>query len=258
MKLRMRAFAAVAVLSAITAANVACTSQMDSNTTSDLTSPPSFALTSADVVFPDGRDYPINLIFVAKDDDPIWTQLNGVKLSEDVSIGPGQFNVIRGEGTDGYFLGNLTFDLPIPPDGMSFDSVALDYEQSSGLTTVAVGSWELNSAAATDFATNTAHAEVAAMADCTSADLPSPSNVATLESLESGSSHVTVGRAALDADTSSIEMSLQCSGDWDFYVISPSLAYVDFDGVNRNTRFSPISIGLQEIDDADLEKIRER
>lgn len=254
----MRSAVAAAALCAIAAAAVACTPGVDNDTTSESISPPPFALTSADVVFADGRGYPINLVFVAKEDDPIWTQLKGVTLSADVSFGPGQFDVIRGEGTDGYFLGNVTFELPIPPNGISFDSVAPDYKDLSKLLTVPVGVWDLHSAPASEFATEEAKAEVAAMADCTGADLPVPAAVASIESLTSGSSQVSVDRAELAPDMNTITMSIDCSGDFDFYVISPFLDFLNRDDVSQSTRFAPISIGFQDIDNADLETIRER
>lgn len=245
---------AAMALCAIAATTVGCTPEPGY----DAASAPPFALTSADVVFTEGRDYPINLIFVAKDDDPIWTQLKGISLSDDVSFGPGQVDVIRGEGADGYFLGNITIELPIPVNGISFDSISLDYEDQPTPLTVAVGSWDLRSVPQEDFVTESAKAEVAAMADCTGADLPVPTTVASIESLSSGSPHVAVDRAELEPKTSTIDLSIHCSGDFDFYVISPSLDYIDQGGMSQTTRFNPISIGLQDIDDADLQKIRKR
>lgn len=220
--------------------------------------PPSFALTSAEIVFGEGRPYPINLIFLAKDDDPIWTDLTGVELPGNASVGPGQFEVIRGEGSDGYRLGNISFDLDIPDGGLSFASVGLIYDGVSEPVPTPVGSWALNEAPLEDFATAETDAEVVAMGGCTSADVPVPESVSAVDLVTSGSEAVRVEHAVLHAEDATMTVTLSCGDGADFYIISPTLHYTDDAGADRSTRLSPIAIGFQDIDGEDLKRIRQR
>ncbi|WP_435748725.1 hypothetical protein [Microbacterium sp. PMB16] len=223
-----------------------------------MSSPPHFALTSADVVSAAGRAYPVNLIFVAESDDPIWTDLTGVELPDDASVGPGQFDVIRGEGADGYRLGNIAFDVDVPPHGLSFDSVGLVYADSTEPTPVDVGSWTFAQAPPEEFATADTQSEVAAMRGCTSAELPVPASTASIETFHTGSSDVQVERAVLDPESNALSITLSCTDEADFHIISPTLDYSDSTGAAKSLRFAPIAIGFQDIDDEDLRRIRAR
>lgn len=219
--------------------------------------PPAFALTSANVVVPAGDTYPVNLIFVASDGDPIWTDLSGIELPGDASVGPGEFDVIRGDGSGGYHLGNITLELSAD-EGLTFDSVGLIYTDATEPVSVDVGSWTLAEAAPDDFATADTKAEVAAMAGCTSADLPVPDTVAAVTGFRTGSPDVEVDDATLDQESQSVRITLTCTDTADFHVISPALDYTDTDGGAKTTRLAPIAIGFQDIDDADLARIRSR
>ncbi|MGV8911673.1 MAG: hypothetical protein ACOH14_03575 [Rhodoglobus sp.] len=252
MKSLLKTVVTAVALSAIAATIVSCSSEGDS------VSAPSFAYTSADIVFAEGPKYPINLIFVAKGDDPIWDDLSGVELSNDLSVGPGEFDVIRGDGSNGDFLGNITFELDIPDEGIGFESVGLVYSDKTEPVPVEVGSWSLRRVPQDNFATDETNAEVAAMADCSSARLPIPSSVVSIDEFRTGSDQVDAPEVALSPEPGTITIVLSCTGDADFYVISPTLDYTDNEGQAKTTRFSPITIGLQEIDDEDLKKIRDR
>lgn len=221
-------------------------------------SAPAFALTSADVVFAGGRPYPVNLIFMAEAGDPIWADLTGIELPHDASVGPGEFEVIRGEGADGYQLGNITFELDVPAEGISFDSVGLVYSDSTEPEPVDVGSWTFTEAPLDEFATADAQAEVAAMGGCTSAELPVPASTVSVEAFRTGSSEVAVEQAELNSEGDALSITLSCTDDADFHIISPTLDYTDASGVEKSTRFAPIAIGFQDIDDEDLRRIRER
>lgn len=242
---------AVIAIGAITAMATSCTPATPP-------SAPSFALTSANVVFATGRPYPVNLIFVADDDDPIWTELTGVELPDEASVGPGQFDVIRGEGADGYLLGNITFELDVPEDGISFDSVGLVYADATEPAPVDVGSWTFTEAPLEEFATADTQAEVAAMGGCTSADLPVPASTASIEAFRTGSPDVEVAQAVLNPAGDALSVTLSCTDEVDFHVISPALDYTDASGADASTRFAPIAIGFQDIDDEDLRRIRNR
>ena len=242
---------ALIALGAVTAAATSCAPASPP-------SEPSFALTSADVVFAEERPYPVNLIFTAAADDPIWTELTGIELPDEASVGPGQFDVIRGEGADGYLLGNITFEIDVPEDGISFDSVGLVYADSTEPEPVDVGSWTFTEAPLEEFATADIQAEVAAMGGCTSADLPVPASVASVEAFRTGSSDVEVEQAVLNPEGDALSITLSCTDDADFHIISPSLDYTDASGDQMSTRFAPIAIGFQDIDDADLRRIRSR
>lgn len=246
---------AAIVLSMVAATATSCTSDP---TPQPKNYPPSFAVTSADVILAEGYSYPVNFIFTAVQDDPIWTELTGVELPGDASVGPGQFAVIRGEGADGFQLGNITFELDVPPDGISFESVGLIYEDSPEPVSVDVGSWTLHEAPPDEFATGETKAEVAAIAGCTQADLPVPETTSAVDTFRTGSADVTADEVELSPDGGAISVVFSCTEDADFYVISPSLDYTDDAGARRSTRFAPIAIGFQDIDDADLQRIRHR
>ncbi|MEU4013946.1 hypothetical protein AB0E56_01655 [Microbacterium sp. NPDC028030] len=221
-------------------------------------SPPAFALTAAEVVFAAGHPYPVNFIFVAPESDAIWTDLTGVELPGDASVGPGEFDVIRGAVVDGYQLGNITFEITIPADGIAFESIGLVYAHSTEPEYVDVESWTLTEARPEEFATADAKAEVTAMSECTRAELPVPPPLASVGKFSTGSSDVSAEDVALAPDRGAIDISLSCTNDADFYVISPTLDYTDTEGTAKSTRFAPIAIGFQDIDDADFRRIRQR
>ncbi|QYM64586.1 MULTISPECIES: hypothetical protein [unclassified Microbacterium] len=243
---------AAIVLSAIAATATSCTPDFDKSTS------PDFALTSAEVVFAAGHPYPVNFIFVAPESDAIWTDLTGVELPGDASVGPGEFDVIRGAVVDGYQLGNITFEITIPADGIAFESIGLVYAHSTEPEYVDVGSWTLTEARPEEFATADARAEVTAMSECTRAELPVPHPLASVGKFRTGSSAVSAEDVALAPDRGAIDIALSCTDDADFYVISPTLDYTDTEGTEKSTRLAPIAIGYQDIDDADFRRIRQR
>lgn len=220
--------------------------------------PPPFAITYANIVYPEGEQYPINLIFTAKEDDPIWSRLSGVALSDEVSLTPGEFDVIRGDVVDGMALGNITFELAVPHEELSFNIASLFYEGDPDPVEVNVGDWSLRAESTTAFVTEELDTEVAALADCTRVALPVPSSVASIDEVGTGVAGVTVEAAAFEPVTSSVEVTLRCSDAADFFVISPTIKHVDGDGKHHDGRLSPIAIGLQSIDAADMERISSR
>lgn len=218
----------------------------------------SFAWTSATVVQPTDATYPINLIFVAEPDDAIWTDLTGIVLSDELSIPPGDFTVIRGDGANGVTLGNVTFTVDIPTAGLSFRTVGLVFTGSSTITQVPVGSWSLRGAPPGDFASADAGADVIGMPRCTTAGFPVPDAVASVQRFDPGSPDVHADEVALDPRSHSVTAELACEGDFDFRVMSPSIDYTDDSGNARTTRLAPVSIGFQDVTDADLQRIASR
>ena len=218
----------------------------------------SFARTSATIVQPTGASYPVNLIFVAEPDDAIWTDLTGIVISDDLSIPPGAFTVIRGDGTNGVMLGNVTFAVAIPSTGLSFRTVGLVFAGSSTITQVPVGSWSLTSAPADDFASADAGANVVGMPRCTTADFPVPEAEASVQRFHPGSPDVHAGEVSLDTRSHTVTAELTCEGDFDFRVMSPSIDYTDDRGETRTKRLAPVSIGFQDVTDADLQRIASR
>ncbi|MCK2035271.1 hypothetical protein KZC51_03900 [Microbacterium sp. SSW1-49] len=251
MTARTRAAAATLLLLTITAATSCAPAQGEPVA-------PSFALTSAEVVYPTGQAYPVNLIFAAAKDDPIWTDLTGIDLPGGAAVGPGDFEVIRGEGSDGFDLGNVAFNIIPTADGIAFETVGLIYADTKDPIRVDVGSWAFMAVAADQFATRDAGAEVVAMSGCTSADFPVPASTASLESFSTGSSDVQADEVQLHPESASVTVALSCSDDVDFHIFSPTLEYTDREGAARSTRLAPVTIGFQDIDAADLRKIRER
>lgn len=246
---------ALIVLTLGIAASASLTSCAPSDT--EIVAPP-FALTSADVVYPSGQAYPVNLIFAASADDPIWTDLTGVALPGDASVGPGEFEVIRGEGSGGYDLGNIAFDLEAPREGLSFESVGLIYTGATEPVQSPVGSWRFSLAEPQEFATEDAGQAVAAMTGCTSADFPLPPSTSSVESFETGSDDVRLEDMQFRPETETLTVSLSCDDDSDFQIISPTLAITTPDGDIRSIRLSPVAIGFQDVDDADLQRILNR
>lgn len=251
MRLELRRTVAVIALGAVMATASSCAP-------APAPSEPAFALTSAEVVVSSDRSYPVNLIFMAAEADPIWTELTGVELSDGASVGPGEFDVIRGEGTDGYLLGNITFRIDVPEGGISFDSVGLDYADLIEPTRVNVGSWTFGAARQEEFASFDAKAELAAMSRCTEAELPVPGDAASVKAFHTGSPSVDVEQAVLNPGGDALSIRLSCTDEADFHIFSPTLDYIDASGVEKSIRFAPIAIGYQDIDDEDLERIRER
>ncbi|WP_149084174.1 MULTISPECIES: hypothetical protein [Microbacterium] len=218
----------------------------------------SFARTSATIVQPTDGTYPINLIFVAEPDDAIWTDLTGIVLSDELSIPPGDFTVIRGDGANEVTLGNVTFTVDIPAAGLSFRTVGLVFADSSTITQVPVGSWSLRGEPADNFASEDAGADVVGMPRCTTADFPVPEEVASVQRFDPGSPDVHADEVSLDTRSHSVTAELVCEGDFDFRVMSPSIDYTDDSGKARITRLAPVSIGFQDVTDADLQRIASR
>lgn len=208
------------------------------------------------MVVQDGRDYPVNLIFLAGEGDPIWDDLAGVVVAGQEYSG-GQFEVIRGEGANGQLLGNLAFDVSVGDGGFAFESAELFYEGRPEPVEVSVGSWRFDRAPAREFASSEAGAEVASMAGCTSADLPLPGGVSAINGFDTGSSEVRALSAEVLPDRSALSITLECGEKADFYVISPTVVVSTQDG-DAQLRFAPIAIGFQDIDDSDLRRIQER
>ncbi|WP_315638239.1 MULTISPECIES: hypothetical protein [Microbacterium] len=218
----------------------------------------SFARTSATIVQPTNATYPINLIFVAEPDDAIWTDLTGIVLSDDLSVPPGDFTVARGDDANGVTLGNVTFTVAIPPTGLSFHTVGLVFGGSSTIVQVPVGGWLLTSAPADDFASEDARADVVGMPRCTTADFPVPKAVASVQRFDPGSTDVRADEVSLDTRSHTVTAELACGGDFDFRVMSPSIDYTDDSGKTRTARLAPVSIGFQDVTDADLQRIASR
>ncbi|WP_431864342.1 hypothetical protein [Microbacterium paraoxydans] len=218
----------------------------------------SFARTSATIVQPSNATYPINLIFVAEPHDAIWTDLTGIVLSDELSIPPGDFTVIRGDGANGAALGNVTLAVDIPAAELSFRTVGLVFAGSSTITQVPVGSWSLRGAPADEFASKDASAEVVGTPRCTTADFPVPEAAASVQRFHPGSPDVHAGEVSLDTRSHTVTAELTCEGDFDFRVMSPSIDYTDDRGETRTTRLAPVSIGFQDVTDADLQRIASR
>lgn len=218
----------------------------------------SFARTSATIVQPTNATYPINLIFVAEPDDAIWTHLTGIVLSDDFSLPPGGFTVVRGDGTNGVMLGNVTFTVDVPATVLSFRTVGLVFAGSSTITQVPVGGWSLRGAPADDFASADAGADVVGMPRCTTADFPVPEAVASVQRFDPGSPDVHAEEVAFDTRSHSVTAELACEGDFDFRVMSPSIDYTDDSGRARTARLAPVAIGFQDVTDADLQRIARR
>lgn len=239
----------------VIAASASLTSCAPSDT--EIVAPP-FALTSADVVYPAGQAYPVNLIFAAAADDPIWTDLTGVELPGDASVGPGEFEVIRGEGSGGYDLGNIAFEIEAPKEGLSFESVGLIYTEATEPVQTPVGSWSFSLAESQEFATEDTGQAVAAMTGCTSADFPLPPSTSSVESFETGSDDVHLEDMVFQPEIGALTVTLACDDDSDFQIISPTLDITTRDGDVHSIRLSPVAIGFQDVDDADLQRILNR
>ncbi|QKJ18971.1 hypothetical protein [Microbacterium hominis] len=245
---RFTCAAAIAfVLGSLATTAVGCTSDVDA-------APPAFALTAADIVMPAGQDYPMNLVFVAHERDPIWADLRAVGVGDD-AYGPGQLQVARGEGTDGLLFGNLLFSLAVPAAGVSFESVELYYEGATEPVSVPVGSWSLTQAPASEFR-NDQSSDLVAMPDCASTlSLELPADVAAVDAVETGSA-----ARAFDVEWAAgdVHVSLACPDDTDLVVISPRVHYTDGRARERALRYLPVAVGHMSLDDADLGRIRGR
>lgn len=247
----IRLTAAVLLLSTAAVGAAACTPQPPSD------SAPSFALTSADAVVPDDRgEYPLNFIFVAPESDTIWTDLTGLSFGG-FDFAPGEFSVTQGEGTDGYLLGNLSVEVTPPDTAVAFETVELFYDGLTEPRTFDIGSWTIVAAPAEEFATTTAGAEVAAIAGCTSANLPVATDVTAATDFITGVPDVEAASVEFLPEEQAIRIGLDCTDAADFYIISPS-ATLTADGSETAARFAPIAIGYQDIDDEDLQRIRSR
>lgn len=220
-------------------------------------SAPSFALTSAAAVVPDDRgEYPLNFIFVAPESDIIWTDLTGLSFGG-FDFAPGEFSVTQGEGTDGYLLGNLSVEVTPPDTAVAFETVELFYDGLTEPRTFEVGSWTIATAPTEEFATTTAGAEVAAIAGCTSANLPIATDTTAATDFVTGVPGVEAASVELLPEEHAIRVGLECTDAADFYIISPS-ATLTAAGTDTAARFAPIAIGYQDIDDEDLQRIRSR
>lgn len=224
-----------------------------------------FAITSADVHAAPGDPYPVNLIFVAPDGDPIWNDLSGVAIPDGPQFSPGQFAVERGTSGLHGSLGNLTFDIPGDVELVAFDAVEVFLEGVDAPQTVPVGPWQV-ARRAPSTALNPTGDYALTMPTCgeiatevrndtgsavtlTGVDIPTP-NVTVTDFAP------TQGDELVPGATAAIAITFSCDSDVsDFFVVSPEISYTAADGELGAVRLPSASVGLTAVDEQVVERI---
>lgn len=224
-----------------------------------------FAVTSADVAVAPDDEFPVNLIFVAPEDDPIWDGLTGVGVPEGPELSPGEFVIEGGAPVPGGVLGNLTFSLPVGSAGVTFDEVELYLTGQAGPARADVGTWTIAPV-------EPAAAEVAPVGDVAlTADV---CGTVSASFRNESAAALTAARATVDAPGASVaaaeltgpaapgenfllDLELTCDGTADFYILSPTVTYETAEG-EVTTRLDPVTIGLTAITDETVARITAR
>lgn len=230
------------------------------------TSSASFALTSADVHVTEGDPYPVNLLFVAPEDDPVWDGLTGVALAGR-QLGPDEVSLERGGSAPEGRLGNVTFTLDDLSETVRFSSVEL-FVDGADPYEVAVGSWAivwrpegalLAPSSAATVARSTCGSDVLGVTNVadgalTVRGLPDPA-----EGVRAMAGDGVEGLVLEPGEPVEIEVEYRCDEDVaDVFAFSPVVEVARADGEVVLAPLDPVTVGLTSIDDEAVTRIASR
>lgn len=226
---------------------------------------PTFALTEARVIHHDDQ-LPVNLVFIASEDDPLWTQLSGVELNGGLDVTG--YELVAGDVTEWGRLGNLTLTAQLPTDPVTATDVTVFLEGGTSAT-FPIGAWRVR-------ASGEPGGQILQVADYIvaypDADLMefTATNVSDdhievtapdlgLETLTV--TDVMVNGQVLQADGGvdvppdaevTFTLSLASSGEHDFFMTSPTVAVTGPDGEEMKEIFDPSMLGFSDITEEEI------
>lgn len=226
--------------------------------------PPVFATTEAHVVVDAEQTFPVNLLFVADEDDPIWSEVSAVVL--DAALDVTTFDVVAGDTTDHGRLGNLALTVTPPTDAGTATDVTVHLQDGTSRI-FPIGSWTLAAAPAPGGRLLEVAEYVVAYPDTDTIGFTA-TNVSgepvEVRSLDLGLASLAVAEVTANgsplADGHGVPVGaggevsfvvrLLDDGEHDFHVTSPSVDLVGADGRPLHELFDPTTLGYTDITDA--------
>ncbi|HJA04327.1 MAG: hypothetical protein ACTHVH_07405 [Microbacterium gubbeenense] len=225
----------------------------------------SFGIVSGDVMTGATDDATVNLVVVAPQNDPVWTELREVSVvnEEDgsavVSAGK-DVGLTAGTARGGIQTGSLSIDIDHDVAAFSLGDVTLTLDGREPIAYDA-GTWRL-SRIDSKSELLPVNDYPASMTSCTdfSATLEAPSDeeidVVDVTTDAPGLAIVDV-ESQRDGDAIRISAELECDGSADFYTFTPHLI-VERDGTATEQVLDPVLIGYLDIAPEVVERIAER
>lgn len=224
---------------------------------------PAFATTEARVVVTDDRTFPVNLLFLADEDDPIWTDVSAVVLSPDLEVSG--FTVEAGDVTDRGRLGNLTLGVVPPATAVTATDVIVVLGDGTSRA-YPIGAWGLAAAPepagrlldVTEYVLaypGTDHLEIVAEnvsgdpVEVRSVDLGLTSLVVAEVTVDGQVLREGEGVSIPGGGQVSVVVRLTDDGGHDLYVTSPSVTVTGPDGQVRRQLFDPTLLGWTDLTD---------
>lgn len=225
---------------------------------------PAFALSEAHVVSGEA-ELPVNLVFVADEDDPLWTRLSGVELNGGLDVT--HYELIAGGATRWGTLGNLSIMAQVPAEAREATEVTVHLENATSAS-FPIGTWNIASTDGpgerllevaeyiavypdTDMmeftATNVSGQDVIVTAlDLGLTSLIVQNVTVNAQDLASGGVEVPAG-----ADATFV-LRLRAGSEHNFYMTSPIIALVGADGRELREILDPALLGLSDLTEAEI------
>ncbi|WP_454086182.1 hypothetical protein [Georgenia sp. Marseille-Q6866] len=219
-------------------------------------------MSSVDVAIAPADEFPVNLVFVAGEDDPIWDRLAGVAVVDGPQFGSGDFIVEKGSVVDGGVIGNLTFSLDAGSTGVAFEEIELFVSDLEEPIVVDVGAWSIEPNDA-DGAGVTATGDFPLTADICGPFSATFRNdtaetitaaTATVDAPGASVSTAPIPAAVAPGDEFTLDLELACDASAEFYIVSPTVTYETAQGQHAS-RLDPMTIGLTAISADTVERI---
>lgn len=221
-----------------------------------------FAASSVDVAIAPADEFPVNLVFVAGEDDAIWDRLTGVAVVDGPQLGAGEFTVERGSDVGGGVIGNLTFSLDAGSVGIDFEEIELFVSDLEEPIVVDVGSWHIEPTDA-DGGGVTATGDFPLTADIcgpfsatfrNDTDETITAATAVVDAPGASVSTAPIPAAVPPGDEFTLDLELACDASAEFYIVSPTVTYETAQG-EHTSRLDPMTIGLTSITADTVERI---
>lgn len=226
-----------------------------------------FAFTNAEVVIPSDDTYPVNLIFVASSNDPIWSQASSLAIPSGPQFGPTEFSVAKTELQDQMALGNLSFNLPSFSESISFEEVEIGLQDGSSFNE-AVGDWTVTRSEAQesdggpairqtgDYVLSVDRCEEFST-DITSSEQSSVTGL-TIEVATPGAkagAPESLPATIAPGETVGISTTIDCDSSLaEFYIFTPRLSWSSPEGGGTAT-LPPVSVGITALGDETITSI---
>lgn len=223
-----------------------------------------FAHVVADAAIPSAQQFPVNLIFVAPLDDPIWTELSTVTIPEGPVFTQGAFTLHAGDDNGSERIGNIQLVLSESSEELAFDRVEIAITGAPEPLQVAVGDWRLTPAAPDAGLAQTGEYALT-MPTCERIETRlrnDTGEVLTEVAIDVTGPGVDVISSSTPqrvrpGQTFTASADFSCGENADFWILSPTVTFT-VGGERRSTRLDAASVGLTSMTPDLIPQIRSR